>query len=438
MKKLSMLFFMALGFWSCEKDEIKAVLDENAGVTSVQLSKPELVLTKDEEDNDVLTITWEAPVYGFDAAPSYMVLIDKEGGNFSKAYATSTGKELKKVFKGSELNALLLNFELLPEQVHTLQVMVKAVLSNAFSLNSPVASLKATPYSAVLDLSSPWGVVGSAFNDWGATPDGAFYKTSENEVYVAYLTLKEGAMKFRKDSDWAVNYGGSDGKLEAGGADINVKAGTYKITMDLGKMTYAIEPYTWGVVGSAINDWGATPDGKLTYDPFSDQWRGIFTLKEGEMKVRFNNDWAVNYGDTGADGKLEDGGDNIQVKAGTYLVTVNFKDKSYSVVPVTNRWGIVGDASPNGWDGPDVAFDLDYSKFDKNFNTVGVWVAKSVVLKTGEIKFRSNNAWTTNYGDNGADGTLELEGANIKVVAGTYDVTLDFSGGTPTYTLIKK
>lgn len=433
-----MLFFMALGFWSCEKDEVRAVLDENAAVSTLQLSKPDLVLSKDEEDMDVLTVMWEAPQFGYDAAPSYMLYIDKEGGDFSKAYATSTGKELKKVFKGSELNALLLNLELAPEQVSQLQVMVKAVLSNAFSLSSPVASLKATPYSSVLDLSTPWGVVGSAFNDWGATPDGAFYKTAETDVYVAYLTLKEGAMKFRKDADWAVNYGGAGGKLEAGGADILVKAGTYKITMNLAKMTYAIEPYTWGVVGSAFNDWGATPDGKLSYDPFSDQWRGILTLKDGEMKVRLNNDWGVNYGDTGADGKLEDGGDNIQVKAGTYLLTVNLKDKTYTLIPLTNRWGIVGDASPNGWDGPDAAFDLDYAKFDKNFNSVGVWVIKGVVLKAGEIKFRANNAWAINYGDNGADGTLELEGANIKVAAGTYDVTLDFSGGTPVYTLTKK
>ncbi len=436
MKRVLILCLLAL--WSCEKDEVRAILDENAAVSSVTLSAPELILSKDEADNDVLTINWQAPNFGYDAAPSYMLFIDKQGGDFSKGYATSTGKELKKVFRGSELNALLLNLDLAPEEAHQLIVRVDAVLSNAFSLRSPIASLKATPYSSVLDLSSPWGVVGSAINDWGATPDGPFYKTSENDVYVAYVTLTDGMIKFRKDQDWAENYGddGADGTLEPGGADIAVKAGTYKITLNLVSKSYKIEPYTWGVVGSAFNDWGATPDGKLQYDPFSDQWRSIVKLKTGELKFRLNNDWGVNYGGPGLSGTLVDGGSNIQVNEGLYLVTINLKDLSYSILPVTNLWGIVGDAAPNGWDGPDVPFDLDYSKYDKNFNTNGVWIARNVTLKSGEIKFRANNSWTLNYG--GSGGTLEEGGSNIKVEAGVYDVVLDFSGGAPVYKLTKK
>jgi len=54
----------------------------------------------------------------------------------------------------------------------------------------------------------------------------------------------------------------------------------------------------------------------------------------------------------------------------------------------------------------------------------------------GEIKFRSNNAWDTNYGDDGNDGTLEAEGANIPISAGTYTISLDFSDPSAiTYTI---
>lgn len=439
MKRILIILFAVAGLWSCEKDEIRAVMNEGAG-TQITLSAPSLVLSKDEASNPVLTVSWAAPDFGYAAAPSYLLQIDKKGGDFSKGYSTSVGSALKKEFKGSELNAILLNLGLKPDEVHLLDVRVSIVLSSATSIVSPVASLSATPYANVLDLSTPWGVVGDAYNDWGATPDGPFYRTAQNEVYVAYLTLKNGEIKFRKDSGWDVNYGdsGADGTLDAGGDNIKVTAGTYKITLDLGKLTYKLEKYSWGIVGSAFNDWGATPDGKMTYDPFSDQWRTIITLKEGEMKFRLNADWGVNFGDNGANGTLDDGGDNIKVAAGKYLVTMNLNDNTYSLLPVTHLWGVVGDASPNGWDGPDVLMDLDYSQYAADFDTKGVWVARNVVLKAGEIKFRADNAWDLNYGDTGADGSLESGGDNIKVAAGTYDIVLDFSGSTPTYKLTKK
>ena len=46
--------------------------------------------------------------------------------------------------------------------------------------------------------------------------------------------------------------------------------------------------------------------------------------------------------------------------------------------------------------------------------TADVYVAY-VTLGNGEIKFRKDNLWTENYGDTGADGTLEANGDNIAV-----------------------
>lgn len=437
MKRILIILFAVVAFWSCEKDEVRAVMNDGVG-TNVTLSAPTLVLSKDAAENQVLTVSWTAPDYGFAAAPSYLLQIDKKGGNFSNGYSTSTGSALKKEFKGSELNALLLNLGLKPSEVHQLDVRVSIVLSSATSIVSPIASLSATPYANVLDLSTPWGVVGSGYNDWGATPDGPFYKTSQAEVFVAYLTLKDGEIKFRKDSGWDVNYGddGANGTLEAGGANIKVTAGTYKITMNLANLTYKLEKYSWGIVGSGYNDWGATPDGVLSYDPFSDQWRTIITLKEGEIKFRLNSAWDTNFG--GSNGGLVAGGDNLKVTAGTYLVTMNLNDNSYTLLPVTKKWALVGDATPNGWDGPDVPLLLDYSKYAADFDTKGVWYIKGVVLKAGEFKFRANHNWDLNYGDDGANGTLEAGGANIKVAAGTYDIVFDLSGGSPVYTITKK
>ena len=283
--------------------------------------------------------------------------------------------------------------------------------------------------NAQLDLSSPWGVVGSAANNWGNDgPDLPFYTTDVANVFVAYVTLTDGEIKFRENNDWTLNYGddGLDGTMEEGGTNIPVTAGSYKIVMNLNTLTYTMENYSWGLVGDATpGGWGG-PDVELTYDSFSDQWRAIVTLIDGEMKIRTNNDWGTNYGDDGADGILDLNGENIVVTAGRYIVTVNFNDFSYSLESIDYIWGIVGDATPGGWGGPDVEFTRDWSTNDD------IWILNGVDLIDGQWKVRANNEWVVDYGDTDADGTLDVGGTNIDVVAGTYNITLNFDNSTYT------
>jgi hypothetical protein len=49
---------------------------------------------------------------------------------------------------------------------------------------------------------------------------------------------------------------------------------------------------------------------------------------------------------------------------------------------------------------------------------------KTITLFAGEMKFRANDSWDVNLGDDGANGTLEYGGANMNVTAGTYIVEL--------------
>jgi len=271
---------------------------------------------------------------------------------------------------------------------------------------------------------STWGVVGSGYNNWGAYADAPFYTTSESNVFVAYVTLFDGEIKFRENNDWAVNLGdtGADGSLEDGGDNIAVTAGNYKIVMDLNNSSYTMEAFTWGVVGSSWNDWGGDgPDAKFHYDYTTDTFKLGVKLLDGEMKFRFNNDWAVNLGDTGADGSLEDGGDNIATTAGYYAITLDLNNNEY-VIEEASLWGIVG-SGYNDWGsaGPDFTFT------EVNPD---IWVAEIVTLLDGEIKFRANEDWGNNIGDTGADGTLEADGDNIAVTAGGTRIWLDTANNT--------
>ena len=85
-------------------------------------------------------------------------------------------------------------------------------------------------------------------------------------------------------------------------------------------------------------------------------------------------------------------------------------------------WGLVGSATPNGWNGPDLEM----------FQTGSQEFSIYAELVSGELKFRFNEDWGNNFGDNGNDGTLESGGANIPISAGTYFIVMDLGSGTYT------
>ena len=426
--KLTYLTALFAFIYSC--DDVERVYYNDAAETVLSLSDDNLVLNEENAANEVLTLTWTEPDFGFSAAALYSVQIDVQGGDFSNPQIISVGGAFDKTFTVEELNAKLLSLSMLPNEEGVASFRIKATLSEYQEIYSNTVNITVTPYSSLLDLSTSLGVVGSATpGGWGNENilDLPFYSTATTNVYVAYVTLRNGEIKFRNNNDWSENWGddGADGTLDSYGANIAVSAGTYKIEVNFSSMTYTMEEYSWGIVGSATtNGWGG-PDMMFHYNSFQDDWRAVVTLGDGEVKFRFNNDWGVNYGDDGADGTMEANGANIAVSAGHYLVTMNLNTQSYTMEEM-DVWGLVGSATANGWDGPNDKFMPDFGINE------GYYYISGAVLNDGEIKVRQNDAWGVNYGDDGNDGTLELNGANIPVSAGTYNITLNLAANPPT------
>ena len=431
-KNIYLLLTSVVLLASCEKEELRAILNTGA-VPVVTLNSSSLELTKENAETVALTVSWAEPDFGFNAGAQYRILIAQAGSGFTGAQVFSTGSALSKSWTNKQLNNLLLAMGADVTQPFNLEVAVESILSDKAVQRSAANQLSALGYLDKLDLSSPWGIVGSgAVNGWDG-PDMPFYKTASAGIYVAYVNLKDGEIKIRENNDWALNYGdnGADGSLEKDGANIVVTAGTYAVTFDENALTYIIEKLSWGIVGSgAPNGWDG-PDVDFFYDSSTDQWRAITALNDGEIKIRKNNDWGLNYGDDGANGTLDKDGANIVVSAGTYLLTFNSNELTIEIEKIDIP-GIVGSGAPNGWDGPDVSLRPDFSRD-------GFWVAYGVTLADGEIKFRMNNDWAINFGDDGANGTLERDAANIVVKAGKYDIELDLSDpASPKYKLTKK
>lgn len=122
------------------------------------------------------------------------------------------------------------------------------------------------------------------------------------------------------------------------------------------------------------------------------------------------------FGDNNNDGVLDPNGANIIIAdPGFYRINVNINTTTYSITKTD--WGLIGSATPNGWDADQ---DMTYDPVEKAWSI-------NVDLIAGAIKFRANDDWAINLGDTGLDGVMEYEGDDINIPAnGGYTIKLFF------------
>lgn len=308
----------------CEKDEEKATMNANARVES-NISASTLVLDKTQSNTTALTVSWETKDLGVQLAPVYTVEFENIATGKIKPLSAERSPFTLTV---KELNEYLVGLGLKTGVATDVRVLVRAALSDQRSLVA-TKTLKVTPYFDEIK-ASEWGVVGSATpNGWNG-PDIKMWNSTDGNL-VAYATLSAGEIKFRKNNDWGVNLGGSNGTLSSGGSNIAVTAGTYKITINVSKNTYSIETYSWGIIGSGARGWGDNDDVAMTYEGSTNSWVVKNIALDGEIKFRLNHSWDTNFGADSTDnpaaaleGDIKSGGNNIKVTAGTYNVSFSF------------------------------------------------------------------------------------------------------------------
>lgn len=148
-------------------------------------------------------------------------------------------------------------------------------------------------------------------------------------------------------------------------------------------------------------------------------YEGYVTFPDAEsleFKITAERSWDLNYGEGGGGTLSTDNAPNLKVdQPGTYLIKADLNNLTWSAEPYS--WGIIGDATADGWDtDTDMTFDSEER----------VWKTEAN-LTAGELKFRLNDDWGTNYGDDDtSDDILTAGGANIKIAAaGKYLIVLD-------------
>lgn len=123
--------------------------------------------------------------------------------------------------------------------------------------------------------------------------------------------------------------------------------------------------------------------------------------------------FALSLGDNGGDGTLEMRGDTIYApEAGLYYIRVDLNNNTYAMEK--RIWSMIGDATPAG-EGSDI--ELTWNEEERGLEA-------SLDLTEGTFKFRANNSWDINLGDNGGNGLLSQDGADIAVQPGAYRIVL--------------
>ncbi|HEX6982133.1 MAG TPA: SusE domain-containing protein [Balneolaceae bacterium] len=185
--------------------------------------------------------------------------------------------------------------------------------------------------------------------------------------------------------------------------------------------------------GNYGNDWTPETAPALSSIEGNNQYEGYIYIdaSDPDKQFKFTDErtWDMNWGDSGADGTLDQNGTNIAVtEAGYYKINVDLSALTYTLTQTTT-WGVIGDATIGGWNSDQ---DMTYDPATK------VWTVTTDLTGGKYIKFRANDAWDLNYGDNEGDRNLEQGGSDILVEeSGSYTITLNLGEAPYSYTLTK-
>lgn len=268
----------------------------------------------------------------------------------------------------------------------------------------------------------------------------------------------------------ALTFDGGDIEVDNGGNTLNftftwdpAKKGVAGITCatEVGEPLVEVDysTYNMGYIGNAVwaNDaefgWGdVSYENQLPVKEgsiYTWTWSSVTladTVGGRTWKFREGNAWnfTVGFNDVTLAGSAaadflkasDDGNFGVAAqKTYDFILAVDASDDSWTLTAVEaggatyDMWGIIGSATPGGW-------DADTDLTPNADGTEWTWTGD---LVAGEYKFRANDLWDNQIGDNSADGAEFAGNAATWVIAeadaGNYTIVLDSE--TPAVTITK-
>lgn len=346
--KTSALAFLFLASLSCENDDQTIATAKGGPELLTPLDGSSYVLSAENAQNEVTTFVWNHADYDVQTEVNYEVQAALSGTDFGTIVYAGTTTSRFMVLTVEQLNIVALGLGINPFEATDVDVRIKSSLGSNSSLEAYSNTIKITltPYTTEtpkLWLPGSYQADSGYGDNWtqstAATIASEGFGNANFEGYVYFATAQaapDNGFKFSSQADWdGTNYGDDgnfSGVLSASGGNIGVSAGFYKVNANTTTLTYNLTATQWAVTGSGTpNGWpdNGVVDHNMTYNQTTKKWEIILVLSAGgnEIKFRSNDDWGLNYGDTGADGSLNEGGDNIAVPAaGTYLIELDLSN----------------------------------------------------------------------------------------------------------------
>ena len=460
----SMKKYIRLGFYillaafmasSCEKIE-PLQLHNAAGNAFLTASTSSIAAVMADSSKTAISFEWTNPNYSVDSnTVKYIVEIDSSGRNFSKAAQKVMVGTRSTSFTAKEINDIALGFGFAYNKQYNIEARVVSSMGNNNERKiSNAVALKITPYVVPPKVMPPSSkmlfLVGSAtaggWNNPVPVPSQQFTRL-DSVTYEGTFYMKGGQqyLCLPVNGDWSNKYSVKDnnaaGLNKGGDFGFNLsdnfpgpdKTGTYKIRLDFqgGKFSVTlVQEYGLLYVAGDYQGWNPGQAPQLASPKKDGVHEGYVFVKSGgtyEFKLTSQADWSgTNYGDAGSGNMSTSGGNMKFPGAGFYKINANTTTNKFSITKTT--WTMIGGFT--GW-GSDVAMTL---------NNSNVWEGQVTVTGKEEFKFRANNDWPINLGDNGADNSLEADGANLVLpAAGTYKISLDLNNpGFYTYKIVKQ
>jgi hypothetical protein len=320
-----------------------------------------VVIENGNESEQAGTITWTAAAGEYNGTIQYYIQIAPEGSNFVDAVRLfSTGTtELSTSFTFGDINNAMtrLHNNLIANESGAISfgesnsVDVRVMAITQLSENaaySNTQTITVTPYQSV-EVVLPLLAVTGNHQGWSPSTAPLLAASAPEATDFEGFVWLDGEYKFvapdaSGNFEWGNTDWGDDGSftgilVEQDEVNCNAtEAGYYQVWANTGTLTYGANPTVWGVIGSA------TPGGwdnstEMAYDNATGTWSVTLDLEGGqEFKFRANNAWDINFGDSGIDGSLEYGGDNIPVEvSGSYTIILDLSQPRAYTYTITQN-----------------------------------------------------------------------------------------------------
>ncbi len=365
MKNISktILALFAVFTVACSTDDVQdrpTIQGIDAPVLSAPDDSSVYVLAPENMSQQAERFVWTSANYGGSVAISYEVQMDVADGNFATPAVLGGANSANQVSVSVEsMNTACLTLGATPFSSSSYDVRVKSSASGFDPMYSEKITIIITPYTTE---SPKVYAIGNFLNssgygaDWSPAPTlpvlaASGFGLTDFEGYV-FMNVASPEFKILPtntsfDGDYGDDGSFSGALLQTGESNIQLSTpGYYKITANTGTLTYTTTLSNWAITGSATPlSWPAGPDGTvgqdqdMTYNPTTKKWSISIALSGGnQIKFRSNDRWTLNYGDTGADGSLNEGGDNINIAtSGSYLVELDLSNpRAYTYTITAN------------------------------------------------------------------------------------------------------